>query len=248
MNKTISLLFYNRPDYSKQVLEALSNTKGIEEWQVNVYCDNPGHAKLAELAKSFDIVDNVALAPKRFHHVGRESQKRAARWAIGSNFVKYKSDFNVHVEDDILLGPDALAFMEACYPYIKGDVGSVSLKGYFDDIDPTPEQQKSVFKEVWHDPGWGWATTREFYFNHFIKAKDQKLPNGMTTSWAEAVLLYYKEHGFHQLRQYVRRSKNIGRFGATHPSGGKLNCFDVGNDWTGGNLDPVWEWEFEYER
>jgi hypothetical protein len=101
-----------------------------------------------------------------------------------------------------------------------------------------------VFKENHFDPGWIWATTREFYREHFVKAKEQKLPNGMTTSWAETVHLYYKEHGLKQLRAYVRRSKNIGREGATHPSGGKLNCFDVKDQWSGGDLGPVWFWDF----
>lgn len=245
MKKTISVMFYNRPEYSRQVLEHLSQAKGIEDWEVNVYCDNPGHNKLVELAKSFDIVRKVSMPPRRFDPVGRESQKKANRWAIASNFVKEKSDYNLHVEDDILIGPDGLAFLDACYPHIKGDVGSATLLGYFDDVNPTPEEQVKVFKKVWFNCGWGWATTRAFYYDHFIKAREKRLPNGWMSSWAETINLYYKEHGIHELRAYVRRSKNIGREGATHAGQqGKLNCYDMKDDWTGGNYDPVWEWDF----
>lgn len=257
MNKTISVMLFKREDYSRQTLEAIGNSKGIEGWTVNVYCDNPGHDRLFKLAKSFSFVNDVYLAPNR------RGLKAANQWALAMQFKKYKSDLNLHVEDDILIGPDALHFVEACYPEIKDDVGSVTLVGYvYDDPKPSSlEGFRSVFKHDWFNCGWGWATTKKFYFSQFINAKDI----GDVNSWAKNILNHYQEYGFKELRSYTRRSKNIGRKGNTNwvrksdlgGSQGKsyqallnrdveeyLNCYDVGDDWTGGNEEPVWDVDF----
>lgn len=257
MKKTISVMLFKREEYSRQTLEHIGRAIGIEDWEVNVYCDNPGHDRLVKLAKSFSFVNQVYFAPTK------RGLKKANQWAFKMQFLKHKSDLNLHIEDDILIGPDSLSFVEACYPYIKDDVGSVTLVGYvYSEPKPeTLEEFKRVFKHQWFNCGWGWATTKEFYLNHFSKAEDIGDPN----SWAKNILKYYQDNGFCELRSFTRRSKNIGREGNTNwvrksdisgndskeftdllKRGVKeyLNCYDVEDQWTGENQEPLFDYDF----
>jgi hypothetical protein len=238
MNKTISVMLFKRPDYSRQVLEHIAKAKGVEDWQVYVYCDNPGSDEVYKLAQTFPFVKRSHLAPQR------RGMKKANPWALKTNFLLYKSDLNLHIEDDVLIGPDALKFVEDCAPYITRDVGSVSLAGYMEKIK-RPElgwSMNGVFRNPWFTCGYGWATTHEFYFNQFAKARDV----GDIRSWAKNFNGHFQDHGFHELRSYVRRSKNIGKDGSTNPiyGPGVLNCEDFQDEWTGGSVDPVWESDF----
>lgn len=250
-------MLFKREDYSRQALEHIGQAKGIEDWEVNVYCDNPGHTKLVELAESFPFVNKVHLAPTN------RGLKLANQWALRMQFKLYKSDLNLHIEDDILIGPDSLAFVEACHPHIKDNIGSVSLVGYvYDEPKPNSKEDfEKVFAHKWFNCGWGWATTKEFYFEHFAKAEDVKDKN----SWAKNILKHYQDNDFSELRSFTRRSKNIGREGNTNwvrrsDLGGNdtgaytdllkrgveeyLNCYDVKNEWTGEEHDPVWKFDF----
>jgi hypothetical protein len=208
MRKTISVMFFKRPDYSRQVLECLSKARGIGGWEVYVYCDNPGSDQIHKMAQTYPFVKRSHLAPKR------RGMKKANPWALRTNFLVYKSDLNLHVEDDVLVGPDALKFVEDCVAYITGDIGSVSLAGHMEKITP-PEDGKmnQVFKNPWFTCGYGWATTREFYVNEFSKARDV----GDIRSWAMNFNGHFQDNGFKELRSYVRRSKNIGKDGSTNP-------------------------------
>jgi hypothetical protein len=238
MHKTISVMLFKRKDYSRQVLEHIGKAAGVEDWSVYVYCDNPGSDEIFRLAQAYPFVKKAHLAPKR------RGMKKANPWALRTNFLLYKSDLNLHVEDDVLIGPDALKFVEDCAPYIQGDVGSVSLAGYMEKIaKPQEDEMNRVFKYPWFTCGFGWATTRNFYINEFANAKDV----GDIRSWAKNFNGYFQTNGFKELRSYVRRSKNIGKDGSTNPIYGQgvLNCEDFKDEWTGGTLEPVWESDYE---
>jgi len=236
MNKTISVMLFKREEYSRQVLEHISRAQGIEEWSVYVYCDNPGHDKIFNMSQQFPFVKRAHLAPTR------RGMKLANPWAIGTNFKLYKSDLNLHVEDDVLIGPDALRFVEACSPYVKDTIGSVSLAGYMEKIEkPADKDLTKVFRNHWFTCGYGWATTKKVYEDHFSKMEDV----GDIRSWAMNFNGHFLKHGLDELRSYTRRSKNIGAEGSTNPiyGPGVLNCEDMGDEWTGAT-GPVLEWDF----
>lgn len=262
MNKTISVLLCKRPDYSRQTLEYLGKAQNIEDWKVNVYCDVPGHQSdialkwavnadktladklnvraVYDVAKSFDFVEEVRVAPRPL------GLKAATLWALRENFISKKSDFNLHIEDDVLVSIGALDFVEACHPYIRGKIGSVSLQGDCGEGAELPKdfqeaKPEQVFPWNHFTCGWGWATTREFYLKEFIKAPDQGVP----ASWAVNLAQLYKDKNFCELRSNARRSKNIGANLSTHlkeahPRAlGQLNCVDVGDDWLGNKQQVV---------
>lgn len=251
INKTISVLMCKRLDYGRQVLEHIEAAKGSDNWKVYVYCDIPGHksdvpyrrskAKVQpksvyNMAKSFDFVKDVIMAPQPL------GLKAATRWALNHVFRVRGSDYNLHVEDDVLLSPDALHYVEQCYPYLNDKVGSATLVGYLDDSNPDLETRKKVDKHVWFNCGWGWAMKKEFFLKNFHRGPDMR----HAASWAADINQLFKNEGFYELRSPARKSKNIGRDFPTHmmSKDNGLNCKDVKDDWNGGNHGPIWDWDF----
>ena len=236
MKKTISVMLFKRASYSRKVLESIAQMEGLEDWEVYVYCDNPGHDKISKLASTFSFVKRVHLAPTR------RGIKKANLWAINTNFNLYKSALNLHVEDDTMMGPDVLKFVEACEPYLRGEFCSVSLAGWMEKIKkPSDSTKNHVFSNEWFTCGYGWAMTREVHQKWFVGAKDV----GDSSSWAKDFNNAFQKNNLKELRSYVRRSKNIGVVGSTHPVFGQgvLNCVDVGDDWTG-NQGANKQWDF----
>lgn len=253
MKKTISVLMCKRLDYSRQVLEHLSKAEGLEDWEVYVYCDLPGNkltfeknatrnkgatqAEMKEMISKFAFVKDVKAS------AFSKGLREATRWALNDVFTNKKSDINLHLEDDILISPCSLKFVEACYPYLVGDVGSVTLVGDI-NAEPRKENRTNVHKAQWFNCGWGWAIRKEFYFDKFVNAPF----NGDPTSWAKDIDLLYKRDKINELRTFARRARNIGINFSTHPSmkNGQdvLNCFDVGEDWCGSKDGPVFEFDF----
>lgn len=251
MKKTISVLLCKRVDYGRQVLEALQKAKDIEDWEVYVYQDLPGHPTdrpyhmigkrvdardVTVMARTFDFVKDIKVAPRPF------GLKAATRWCLNHVFKERGSDLNLHIEDDVLVAEDALTYVEQCEPYMVEPVGSTTLVGYLSDGKPSDEELKKVDKHIWFNCGFGWAMKRDFFLKYFHTAPDMK----HKASWAADINYLFKNNSFYELRSLARKSKNIGRDFPTHMMNkdNGLNCKDFKDEWNGGNHGPIWEYDF----
>lgn len=241
-----------RVEYGRQVLESIRASKGSENWDVYVYCDIPGHVSdrpykmlkqrvnpkdVYNMAKSFDFVKDVLMAPQPL------GLKKATQWALNHVFVARNSDYNLHIEDDVLLAPDALDYVDQCFPYLDSKIGSASLVGYLDDNEPSDHDKAIVTKHCWFNCGWGWAMKKEFFVNNFNRAPEM----GHAASWAANINQLFKTEGFYELRSPARKTKNIGRDFPTHMMNkdAGLNCKDVQEKWNGGKRgSPIWNYDF----
>lgn len=122
--KTISLQWYDRPDFAKKSLDWLSNCVGISEWDIYVFLDWSDKETVQEHKKlisqvPFDI-ENV--------FVPHENQGVAISWdrTMKIVFEYICPDFHFHLEDDILAGPDTLLYAEECRKYLKDGAMSIS--------------------------------------------------------------------------------------------------------------------------
>jgi len=99
----ITTLHYNRPDCTRRCLEALSRCRGIEDCRLIAHTDGgPNRSQeVADLLQQRPFCDTQVC----FHpdHLGFD---QATFQTLRDGFVD--ADFVVHIEDDILLAPDAL--------------------------------------------------------------------------------------------------------------------------------------------
>jgi hypothetical protein len=200
--KTITVLTYNRPDYLKLTLEALSRCRGLLQYEVFVSVDDaPKQERTVLLAKAFGCV----FEPKHYH-VQELSERLGINqhpyWAYNSAFGN-GSDFNVVFEDDVVPAPDALELCDWYYEHPERDrYACLCMHSHSRIQDDRP---LSMYEEMSFDP-WGWAFTRQAWETIF-KPNWTSHPNG----WDWSVHFTIKKNGLKVLRPPLSRTTNIGR-------------------------------------
>lgn len=108
-----------RPDYSKQVMDALGKCHGIDRYKVIARVE-PGNLEVLRVLSNFKACEISVRVNEKQLFCGRNTRK-----AIEEGFTE--SDFIVHIEDDTVPAPDCLLFMEHCAcTYRESDVFSVA--------------------------------------------------------------------------------------------------------------------------
>lgn len=149
LTKVITMAHYRRPAYTKAVMDGLAKCQGIGEYLI-LPCVEPGNDEVR------NIVSNVTFAECRPIF----NQKRLG---LGSNtFQALKRGFNVsdyviHLEDDVVPGPDALAFFEFCNERYGKDTGVMDVCAWNRKKIADPAEIFVVERRSWFVP-WGWAT------------------------------------------------------------------------------------------
>jgi hypothetical protein len=154
--KTISLSLYNRPAYTKLVLDHLNNCFDIENYKIFICCE-PINNEVIELAKAFrPDQTSLIVNPKK----------------LGCNINIYQSlfigfqnnDFHIHLEDDTVPAKDFLVYCEWARFYFKDRPEIFSISGYVNSNNVHIEQSINlnnnynlVSTRNWFTP-WGWAT------------------------------------------------------------------------------------------
>jgi hypothetical protein len=103
VKKTISILAYNRPDYLRQTVEALSRCRGIEQFDAVISLDGGSPIKL-------DVGDDQRT--KVLYQLNNFGIDRHNEQVFKYVFNDLGSDVNVCLEDDVCLDPDALELVD----------------------------------------------------------------------------------------------------------------------------------------
>jgi hypothetical protein len=200
--KSISMTAYRRPEYEQQVMDSL-DSQLTREWQYTV------------LSR-----DHVAAVD----HRGCDANTlRAIQQAFA-----YGSDFNLHIEDDTVLSPDALDLCDWFYrlperdDYVLLNLLAHSkpcrhCDGNFrivpDDLCPYCRPLDVLESSRFNS--WGWAITRGMWEKWLLpewNAKNRTHPMG----WDWSVGLTIQRHGLKTLHPALSRVKNIGRENGTY--------------------------------
>ncbi|WP_406694964.1 hypothetical protein V5E97_28370 [Singulisphaera sp. Ch08] len=148
--KTISMCLCDRPDYARQVLEALRACDGIGDYLVLPHVE-PGNEEVRALIEAIDFAECLPTFNERRLGVNRNTENALLD---GFSF----GDFVIHIEDDILLAPDALRYFEWAAARYAADSSVFSVTGYNRRADPVaPEDYHRTRLRAWFHP-WGWGT------------------------------------------------------------------------------------------
>lgn len=159
----IALFAYNRPDHLRQALEQLARAEWAGQSDLVILCDGP---KAGADPRPVEAVRALAQDPvwtQGFRSVrvtAAAANQGLARSIIGGvTRVLETSDRVIVIEDDVLVAPDFLRFLNDCLGFYRGDprVGSVTgfsplaapPAGYVHDVMALPRNCSH---------GWGtWA-------------------------------------------------------------------------------------------
>ena len=149
----ITMTGYRRPDYTRQVVQSLKLCEGVADWVLFPHIE-PGCDEVREIIESIDFCECRPIFNKTRFGLNKNSNA-AMKSAYGEG-----ADFIVHTEDDTLLSPDFLTYMDwaadefALYPEV------FSISGY-NKLQKMPDDSEwyKVIRRDWFTC-WGWGTWR----------------------------------------------------------------------------------------
>ena len=213
MDKVITLLFWKRPKYVRQVLDHLSQCRGIDAYHLVVHLDGPANKAVRELCHAIKFAPHET---RQFHQ--NHGCNQCTRTVLRRGFDL--SDYVIHVEEDVLLAPDALQYFEWARQFgpdktllnvsgIRHPTGWLFEHGHFPDGQAIEQKAKRSGGFTC----WGWATWKDRWQELdkiWSTEPDRKL------SWDVRIEQYRRQHKLAELMPLVSRVQNIGAEQGTH--------------------------------
>ena len=194
------MTLYRRPEYTRRVLDNLLRCSGIEKYKIIIFVE-PGNRHVIDMANTFNFKNKEVHLNKSILGCNRNIL----------NSIDYGmsiSDYNIHIEDDILPGRDMLKYFEFCdfkYRY-KEEIMTVCAyhKGKYEE-----NYKDKIFKNKWFTP-WGWATWKDRW-EELKKKWDYKI------SWDVHLNNVVRQNRY-EIRPFIARTQNIGQYHGEHVS------------------------------
>ena len=205
---TLSITLYNRPKYTKIVLDHLDLCYNIDKYNIFIYCE-PNNKDVIELAKKFRPQQTqVTINPIRF------GCNKNIYQALNHGLLI--NDFHIHLEDDTVPAKDFLVYCEWCNNQYKNNNNIFSVSGYINSNNAIDHNinYNEVGLRNWFTP-WGWATWK----NRWLSVRDFIIPfiNTSRVSWD--VVLHRSINNKKECFPMVSRTQNIGAEKGTYCPG-----------------------------
>ena len=161
----VALFVYNRAENTRRTLEALAANNMAPETQVYVFSDGGKDKRTwAEVAE----VRRVVKQFERKYFKGLTLVERPMNWYLernvmeGINQVFLGHDRIIVLEDDIVVGPRFLEYMNLAFDLYRDIPNVMHVSGFTNlNLPDVP------FYFTPHMSGWGWGTWRDRWENHF---------------------------------------------------------------------------------
>lgn len=211
--KVITMLAYKRPEYTKQVVDALKKCIGFDEYVLLPTLD-PGYPRVL---KAFEGLSNC-------HIVVNETR-------IGANLSMLQalqrgfdvSDFVIHLEDDIVPGIDSLKYFEWINQTYKDNKNIFTATAYSRETDIKPEDYFTVYKQKFFTC-WLWGTWKD-RFEEIEKEWNRE-------GHLDHAMAYELLKGRCEIVPHLARSHNIGEYDSANN-----NTQEFYKTW---HYNPVW--------
>lgn len=214
MKKVIILLFCKRPKYVHLVLQHLSRCIGIKDYHLIIQVDGPGNPEITKLCANIKSTSHE-LHQFKYNHGVNFSTREVLRRGF------WQADYVIHVEEDVLLAPDALQMFEWARQYgadqtLLNIAGIRHASGWLPEHGPFPSGQE-IEKKIKRDPSgfgcWGWATWKDRW-ERLDKIWSDK--SDIDLSWDTRITQWRAEQKLNQLAPLVSRVQNIGAEHGVH--------------------------------
>jgi hypothetical protein len=221
--KIITMVLYNRPDYTKIVLDALRGCTGIGEYLLRPHIE-PGNGAVVDLVKAIDFVEvESTLNPKKLG-IGRNTY---LAWDHGFK----DADFIVHLEDDTVPSPDCLQYMEFCRDTYRHDQAIFSVTGYNRcNSEPLP----TIYHQI----------SRRCFYHCWIVGLWGDRWNWIKNNWSPSPGQYgvhlksvIQKHGRSEIFPLLSRSQNIGAERGVHVPSAEWHREHHYTKYWAGNID-----------
>lgn len=208
--KTITMPVYRRPQYMRRALEAIK-TCDPKDYVLFVGVE-PGCPETSKMASEISFMRRVIINNKKILGVAGNAK------SLLDTVFSWGSSFNVHVEEDVVVTPDALALAD-WYSSIQDRYAVLGLVNYFSNPDrPIDVLDTHYFAPI------GWCIKRTMW-ESLIGPEWLNDSRGYDFSIANTI----DRTKTRTLHPMLSRSTHIGRDGGVH-------CSKEYHDKTFGNL------------
>jgi hypothetical protein len=203
--KTITLPVWNRPTYLKRVIESLSKNN-LTGYKLFLGVE-PGNEQVIELCKSIDFIEKDIVINQFRQGVRRNPFETIKRAFLAG------SEYNVHLEDDVVVSPDAFQLCNWYYKTFSKEPKYMHYGLFHYEGDET-HPDKIIEIDMFNGYGWSlfkhnWESLyRDEWFNDKLCLK---MFNAHGWDWA--ISAAYKTYGYKAIVPHYSRSQNIGREG-----------------------------------
>lgn len=233
---------YNRPEHLQQTLEHLAQADGALASDLWIFCDGPKPGADPASVAAVRLLSNDPVWTGRFasvHVVASSDNNGLANSIIdGVNAVIEHSGRVIVVEDDVLVAPDFLRFMNDCLDYYQADsrVGSITgfsplaepPSGYEMDVMAVPRncsQCWATWADRWREVDWNARGAPMLWQNPVLRRRFNAAGNdradrlrrqlaGKIDSWSIRFGLWQTLSERHTIYPVHNRVRNIGYDGS----------------------------------
>lgn len=206
MSSPIALFVYNRPNHTRQTVEALQKNTLATESDLYIFSDGPKHNSTETVAATRAYLRTITGFKSVSIQESEVNRGLATSIISGVSKVLEKHETIVVVEDDLVTSPYFLSFLNQALEIYRNDEQVVCINGYFYPVGKVLPQ--SFFIKGADCQGWatwrrGWAhfdpdgkkllreiraTRRSREFNHNNSYPFSRMlyfqQRGMIDSWA----------------------------------------------------------------
>lgn len=157
----IILFVYKRPEHTAKTLRTLGECIGIEESELFVFADGPKNSRDEnDVAQTRRLIREFNKC-KAIHIIESEMNRGLAKSVIsGVTEIIEQYGRAIVIEDDLVLAPDFLGYMNKALDYYESDQRIWSITGYSFKIT-FPKDYTSDMYLSYRASSWGWATWKD---------------------------------------------------------------------------------------
>jgi glycosyltransferase involved in cell wall biosynthesis len=156
----VVLFAYRRPDHLRRALDSLAANSGADQTQVSIYCDGAKSATDRQAVEQVREIARIANDTSKFASVvviERDHNMGLANSVIsGVTETLGGHDRVIVMEDDLVVSPDFLEYMNQALELYANNDEVISIHGFMYSVPPALPQ--TVFLRG--ADCWGWATWR----------------------------------------------------------------------------------------
>ena len=201
----IALFAYNRPEALFKTLESLKNNKSIKKTDIYIFSDGPiskkiDRKKVYEVRKIIKNIKSLKIKKIIFYKTNRGLKKNIIE---GINYIFKKHSKIIVLEDDLLVSPYFINYMNRSLNFIKYKKNIWHVSAWSYPIKTNYKNSNDTF--LWHNMNcWGWGTHRihwkklilnsDFFIKSFTKEQINDFDfDGNLNNWSQLIRNHQKK-------------------------------------------------------
>lgn len=152
----IALFIYRRPDHARRTILSLLACDGVDTSPIHVYADGPKSSGEAEAVRATRVVARDLLGQRATFREQERNLGLAESVIAGVTELCEQYGQVIVVEDDLVLGPSFLGFLNEGLRHFRTEPRVMQISGHMFDVPELRDTNEAVLLPM--TTSWGWAT------------------------------------------------------------------------------------------